>query len=601
MNPTLKFPGSNGDDAVEARIVAWVLGECSALESADLERLCEDRPELFAFRCRMNILHQSLIPFETTPEEPAWKLPLAKRKKLDAIFKEESRARTSWTKMAVQFRPSSRTLIALAACLVFAAVVISITSQALFNRSPLIASHKKGESMQNFDAGVPRSVTRSSSSSVRKAGQIYEIDSVAMSQSRELGLHETTRQRQLAVKRPFDTLEEIVAIVPPITLDLIAASSRPSGELQEAGSLFEAFMRPETGLGVGWANTEIQSLALASPHSAPSWRMNSAAAVNSGARSEFRVARNGNPRPERHSRRAGAALADGLAIDGVASTAPAISGSGPAIHQPSVKLLAEIPRSKDRNATFPFNTSEVSFQLAKAAIAQGISPDPSTIQLEQFYNAVDYGDPVPAIGESVAATIEQSSHPFLTGTHLVRVALRIGSDDSNSAQQVSGIRPLRAEDLKVTVKFNPQRIGKYRLLGFEQKRPETEQFSDESVNAAQSTNDDTGVAIYQVESQPEGSGEVGELSISFHDPATGRTAERIWTIFHQSQPTDFDRAAPSMQLAGLSLFAAEKLCGGPTAKNINFNQLSASITRVKQFYGSNSRACEMLNMIEKLK
>jgi hypothetical protein len=29
-----------GDEPVEARIVAWVLGEASAFEAAELERLC---------------------------------------------------------------------------------------------------------------------------------------------------------------------------------------------------------------------------------------------------------------------------------------------------------------------------------------------------------------------------------------------------------------------------------------------------------------------------------------------------------------------------------------------------------------------------------
>ena len=56
-----------------------------------------------------------------------------------------------------------------------------------------------------------------------------------------------------------------------------------------------------------------------------------------------------------------------------------------------------------------------------------------------------------------------------------------------------------------------------------------------------------------------------------------------------------------MQLAGLSLLAAEKLKGGPLADAIDFKQLTGSSAFVKQFYGSSPRVSEMLQVIEKLK
>jgi hypothetical protein len=77
--------------------------------------------------------------------------------------------------------------------------------------------------------------------------------------------------------------------------------------------------------------------------------------------------------------------------------------------------------------------------------------------------------------------------------------------------------------------------------------------------------------------------------------------ERNWTIPHESQATAFDRATPSMQLAGLSLLAAEKLQGGPLADAIDFKQLTGPTSQVRQFYGSSQRVADMLQVIEKLK
>ena len=439
-----------------------------------------------------------------------------------------------------------------------------------------------------------------------------------------------------------------------------------------------------------------------------------------------------------------------------------------------VDLMDEIPAAENPYSTFSLNISDASFQLAKAALAKGERPDPANIKPEQFYNAVDYGDPAPASNEPVAAAIEQSAHPVIPGRNLVRVALRTGSvgrsaiqplhltllvdqsgsmvredrrasmehalaqlgvlltkndlvtvigfsrtphlladsmsgdqatklselvnqtaseggtnleeamklggqlaarhqlagaqnrivlftdgaanlgdanparlaeqvkafrqkglafdiagigadglndrllselarngngryyvvgDEKNDsfARQLAGAFRPAAENVKVQVNFNPQRVGKYKLIGFEKDRLKTEDFRNDAVDAAELAADEAGVAIYQVEPLADGSGELGEVSVRFRDAANGEMVERSWSISYNSQATAFDRATPSMQLAGLALLAAEKLKGGPLADAIEFKQLTGSSALVKQFYGNSPRVGEMLQVIEKLK
>ena len=72
------------DEVMEARIVAWVLGEASAFEIAELERLCAEHPELELFHRRMLALQGLLV--ETVGEDhddTQWKLPENKRQALD--------------------------------------------------------------------------------------------------------------------------------------------------------------------------------------------------------------------------------------------------------------------------------------------------------------------------------------------------------------------------------------------------------------------------------------------------------------------------------------------------------------------------------------
>ena len=46
-----------GDQPLEARVVAWVLGEASAFEAEELARLCKETPELEVFRRRIEAVH----------------------------------------------------------------------------------------------------------------------------------------------------------------------------------------------------------------------------------------------------------------------------------------------------------------------------------------------------------------------------------------------------------------------------------------------------------------------------------------------------------------------------------------------------------------
>ena len=438
------------------------------------------------------------------------------------------------------------------------------------------------------------------------------------------------------------------------------------------------------------------------------------------------------------------------------------------------KLMEEISATEDPYSTFSLNISDASFQIAQAALAKGEQPDSAGIKIEQFYNAVDYGDPAPSAGEPVAVVIEQSAHPVIPGRNLVRVALKtaaagrsasqalrltllvdqsgsmvredrraamekalaglaglltekdsvsvvgfsrtprlladsmpgnqanklaelvnqsaseggtnleeaiqlaeqmaarnqlagaqnrivlftdgaanlgnadpvrlaervkvlrqkgiafdiagIAADglndellgelarngngryyvvgkgaDDNFAKQLAGAFRPAAENVKLQVHFNPERVGRYKLIGFEKDRLKTEDFRNDAVDAAELAAEEAGVAIYQVEPLPGGNGELGEVSVRFRDAASAQMVERSWTIPHDSGAPAIDRATPSMQLAVLSMLAAEKLKGGPLAEAIDFQQLADPRANVKGFYGNAGRVGEMLRMLDALK
>jgi len=433
----------------------------------------------------------------------------------------------------------------------------------------------------------------------------------------------------------------------------------------------------------------------------------------------------------------------------------------------------EVSATDQPYSTFSLHVSDVSFLLAKDALARGEMPDCDSIRPEEFYNAFDYGDPAPAPGEKIACRIEQAAHPVLQQRNLVRIAMKVaatgrgqgqplrltvlldtsgsmeredraasvrkalevltsllgpqdavtligfarqprllaeevpgdqagkladiaahtpseggtnmeeaiktaselalrhfkaggqnrvvmltdgaanlgdadpaqlgklveqlrqkgvsfdacgvGADglnddilealtrkgggryyflnkpedaDEGFARQLAGAFRPAAENVKMQVRFNPSRVGKYRLIGFEKHRLNQEDFRNDKVTAAQLAAEEAAVALYQVQVLPEGEGELGEVFVRFRDPADGRMVEQSWTIPYDPHAPALDKAAPSMQLAATASLLAEKLRGGAAADVVDLDAIEPLVAQLRGHYGEQARVQDLVTMFE---
>ena len=106
------------------------------------------------------------------------------------------------------------------------------------------------------------------------------------------------------------------------------------------------------------------------------------------------------------------------------------------------------------------------------------------------------------------------------------------------------------------------------------------------------------MAVYQVEALPEGEGELGEVSVRFRDPSTGRMVERMWTMTYDAKAPSFNRASPSMQLAASAALVAEKLQGN---QEIDLKSLAPAIGPLRSQYSNQPRVGDLIKMIERLR
>ncbi len=176
-----------------------------------------------------------------------------------------------------------------------------------------------------------------------------------------------------------------------------------------------------------------------------------------------------------------------------------------------------------------------------------------------------------------------------------------GEADAGFAHQLAGAFRPAAQNVKVQVRFNPARVRSYRLIGFEQHRLRQEDFRNDKVDAAELAAEEAAVALYQVEVLPEGEGELGDVFVRFRNTAATEMVERSWTLAYAPQAPAFDRATPSMQLAGTSALLAEKLRGGELAAQIRPGELAPVVNALRAHYANEPRVQELVRMFGQIR
>ncbi|MEI6034111.1 MAG: von Willebrand factor type A domain-containing protein [Verrucomicrobiae bacterium] len=802
MNDDENGPQAWIDPALEARVVASVLGESSAFESEELERILEENPELAIFHRRIEAVH-ALVGAVIRPEMPKIRMAADRRQKLLETIggRPEGAERKIAPLPYVPGWQKSEFLSRLAACLVIGGILALLSSLSLpaISGSLVKASRSKSSAQSPPDfvgesAGFVGAEAPASPASQVAVGFIENempLNAPVLATADSLTASAGSSARNFSMAPMSVNRPALAAQAPP------PSEAKSRSEASQRGDRGSVAMSPAAALPSPPSKAEVASLS-AAPAQASNikaftggWGKGSGSGTGARAREDVAdssvgsddlkdsrlPAARGAVREEKQL--AMKAASDSLAkldrrlgedTDSPAAGRKEISKAKKARSETSRK---EIPTATQPFSTFSLHVSDVSFQLAKDALARGGRPDPARIRPEEFYNAFDYGDPSPAGKEEVACRIEQCAHPFLQQRNLVRIALRVAASgraaaqplrltilldtsgsmeredraasvrralqalagllgpndrvtligfartprllaeqvpgnqagklveiaartpseggtnleqalalaselalkqflpaaqnrvvlitdgaanlgnanpvrlgslveksrqqgisfdacgvgakgandevlesltrqgdgryyflnspeeaDAGFARQLAGAFRPAAENVKVQVVFNPERVSQYRLIGFEKHLLKKEDFRDDKVAAAELAAEEAGVALYQVETLPKGEGDLGEVFVRFRDPANGRMVERSWTMPYDARAAAFDKATQSMQLAGTAALLAEKLQGN---QEVDLKALAPVLTGLRGHYSNQARVRELINMFQAMR
>lgn len=170
--------------------------------------------------------------------------------------------------------------------------------------------------------------------------------------------------------------------------------------------------------------------------------------------------------------------------------------------------------------------------------------------------------------------------------------------DDGFARQIAGALRPAAKNVKVQVIFNPRRVSKFKLYGFEKHLLKKEDFRNDTVDAAEMAAEESGVALYHFEALPEGEGDVGHVSVRFLDTATDQMVERKWNIPFEEDVTSFTDSDPALRLAGTVALFAEKLKGSAVGERVQLKELRKEADSLQGSYQSQARFQELRTMLQ---
>jgi len=169
------------------------------------------------------------------------------------------------------------------------------------------------------------------------------------------------------------------------------------------------------------------------------------------------------------------------------------------------------------------------------------------------------------------------------------------------AAKLAGALRVAAQDVKVQVEFNPQRVISWRQIGYAKHQLTKEQFRDNSVIAAEISAQEAGNALYTVETKPDGTGPVATVYVRYKIPGTEDVQEHEWEVPYDGNAPALGQSSAAMRLAATAGAFSEWLAASPFAQEVSPDELLKDLSGVPQIYGADQRPKKLEWMIRQAK
>lgn len=163
-------------------------------------------------------------------------------------------------------------------------------------------------------------------------------------------------------------------------------------------------------------------------------------------------------------------------------------------------------------------------------------------------------------------------------------------DTLNEAQRIfvenlTGTLQVIAKDAKVQVKFNPDTVRSFRLLGYENRQMKHEDFRNDEADAGEIESGHSVTALYEIKlNKGIDSGKFAKVSIRYEDPDTQEVTEVSEKFRVENLKDGFADASPGLQFAATIAQFAEILRESVWTKNGCLKTVHQTLKGILQQY-----------------
>ncbi len=155
-----------------------------------------------------------------------------------------------------------------------------------------------------------------------------------------------------------------------------------------------------------------------------------------------------------------------------------------------------------------------------------------------------------------------------------------------------------ARDVRIQVEFDPERVERYRQVGYEPRQLTPEQFRDADVDAGEVGYGKSVTALYELVLAPRAVGPLGVVRVRYRDPDTHTVREIEQPITDVSLLARYEDAPPRFQLAVAIAEWAEWLRDNPVTAGVETEQIRKKLAQAVDALPLDARAREALHLID---
>ena len=126
-------------------------------------------------------------------------------------------------------------------------------------------------------------------------------------------------------------------------------------------------------------------------------------------------------------------------------------------------------------------------------------------------------------------------------------------------ENLTGTLQVIAKDAKIQVDFNPEVVSRFRLLGYENRRLDHEDFRNDDVDGGEVGSGHSVTALYEIKLHENAIGKLATVFIRYDEPDTRQPTETSEDLFTTELVDTFEDASPEFRLAAAIAEFAEIL------------------------------------------